>query len=81
MLWTVSLIHDASVKPADILSATDKVIDDPARINSLDTQLRKVTSALVQRTARQYLRQTNRTVLILEAGAGKQAAKTPGSQQ
>ena len=48
--------------------------DDPARINSLDANFRKVTPELIERTAREYLRKTNRTVLVLEAGA---AASSP----
>jgi predicted Zn-dependent peptidase len=118
MLWTVSLIHDASVKPEQILAATDGVIadlqakpvsqalldrsitkmrsnlydtlaqfggfgradlmasfalfdDNPAKINSLEADFRKVTPELAERTAREYLRKTNRTVLLLEPGAAK----------
>ena len=113
MLFTASLIHDANVKPQQILAAVDSVIeslqskpvdrklldrnvtklrsslydsmtqfggfgradllasfslfdDDPSRINSLEAEFRKVTPELLQRTAREYLRPTNRTVLILE---------------
>jgi zinc protease len=121
MLWTTSLIHDATAKPEQILSAADTVIeglrskpvdrklldrsvvkmrsylydsmtqfggfgranliacfalfdDDPARINSLDADFAKVTPEVVQRTAHEYLRHTNRSVLIIEPGAGKPAA-------
>ena len=123
MLWTVSLFHDATVKPEQILSAVDTVIeglqskpvdqslvdrsitkirsnlydtlgqfggfgradlmasyalfdDDPGRINSLEADFRKVTPQLVERTAREYLRKTNRTVLLLEPGAAP-----PGAHQ
>jgi len=116
MLWTASLFHDATVKPEQILSAVDTVIeglqskpvdqslvdrsvtkirsslydtlsqfggfgradlmasyalfdDDPAKINSLETEFHKVTPQLVERTAREYLRKTNRTVLLIEPGA------------
>jgi zinc protease len=118
MLWATYLIHDAGVKPDQILSAADAVIeqlrsvpveqklidrsitkmrsylydsmtqfggfgranlvacfalfdDDPSRINLLETNFRKVTPELIERTAREYLRKTNRTVLVLEAGAAK----------
>ncbi|MDP8982147.1 MAG: insulinase family protein [Acidobacteriota bacterium] len=117
MLFTTSLIHDANVKPQQILAAVDSVIeglqskpvdrklldrsltklrsslydsitqfggfgcadllasfslfdDDPSRINSLEAEFRKVTPELLQRTAREYLRSTNRTVLILEPAPG-----------
>ena len=116
MLFTTSLIHDANVKPQQILAAVDGVIeglqskpvdrklldrsvtklrsslydsmtqfggfgradllasfslfdDDPSRINTLEAEFRKVTPELLQRTAREYLRSTNRTVLILEPAA------------
>jgi len=116
MLWTASLFHDATVEPAQILSAIDDVIeslrckpvdqslidrsitkmrsslydtltqfggfgradlmacyalfdDDPSRIDSLESEFRKVTPELVGRTAREYLRNTNRTVLLIEPGA------------
>ena len=104
MLWTVSLIYDPSVKPEQILSAADGVIeglqskpvdralldrsvtklrsslydsmtqfggfgranllacfalfdDDPARINTLESEFRKVTPELIEKTAREYLAQ------------------------
>jgi predicted Zn-dependent peptidase len=123
MLWMANLIHDASVKPDQILAAADPVIeslrekpvtkeqidralvklraqfykdltqfgglgradlmasfslfdDNPALINNLEPELRKVTPELIEKTAKQYLRPTNRTVLVLEAGA---AAKTKAS--
>jgi zinc protease len=123
MLWMASLIHDASVKPDQILAAADPVIeslrekpvtkeqigralvklraqfykdltqfgglgradlmasfslfdDNPALINNLEPELRKVTPELIEKTAKQYLRPANRTVLVLEAGA---AAKTKAS--
>ncbi len=126
MLWTTSLIHDASAKPEQILSATDGVIqdlvskpvdkklldrsvtkmrsylydsmtqfggfgranlmacfalfdDDPAKINSLDGNFRKVTPELIQRTARAYLKPTNRTVLIIEPGAPEPGAAPPAA--
>ncbi|MBV9761989.1 MAG: insulinase family protein [Acidobacteriaceae bacterium] len=120
MLWTTYLIHDASVKPDQILASVDQVIDtlqshpvdrkfldrnlvkmrahiydsmgqfggfgranilacfalfdnDPSEINALQEKFRSVTPELIQQTAREYLRKTNRTVLILEPGAAKAA--------
>ena len=43
--------------------------DDPARINSLETEFKKVTSELIQKTAKEYLRPTNRTILIVDPKA------------
>jgi zinc protease len=121
MLWTVSLFHDAAVKPGQIMSAVDKVIDqvqaqpveqslldrsvtklrsslydtlaefggfgradlmasyalfddNPAKIDSLEDEFRKVTPESVERTAREYLRKTNRTVLLIEPGAAASGA-------
>ncbi|HEY2018758.1 MAG TPA: pitrilysin family protein [Bryobacteraceae bacterium] len=121
MLFIVNLIHDAAVKPDQILAAADPVIerlrekpvpreqldralvklraqlyrsltqfggfgradlmaslalfdDNPGLINSLEDNLRKVTPDLVLKTAKEYLRRTNRTILVVEAGA---PAKTP----
>jgi hypothetical protein len=53
--------------------------DDPSRINSLEDEFRKVTPRVVEETAREYLRKTNRTVLMIEPGAAAPAAKE-GSQ-
>jgi predicted Zn-dependent peptidase len=118
MLWTVSLFHDATVLPPQILTAVDAVIermqsqpveqsllersvtkmrsrlydtlaefggfgradlmasyalfdDDPSRIDSLEAEFYKVTPQLLERTAREYLRKTNRTVLLIEPGASE----------
>jgi len=127
MLWMASLIHDASVKPDQILAAADPVIDsvrekpvtqeqidralvklraqyykdltqfgglgradlmasfslfndNPALINNLERDLRKVTPELIQKTAKEYLRRTNRTVLVVEAGAAGKAQGTGGGR-
>ncbi len=59
---------------ADLLASFALFDDDPARINGVEAELRKVTPALVQTTAREYLRRTNRTVLTIEPGAADAAA-------
>jgi len=116
MLWTVSLFHDATVKPEQILTAVDTVVeglqskpvdqslldrsvtkmrsslydtlsqfggfgradlmacyalfdDDPSKIDSLEADFHKVTPQTIERTAREYLRKTNRTVLLIDPGA------------
>jgi predicted Zn-dependent peptidase len=40
--------------------------DNPARINTLDAKFEQVTPDLVLKTAQQYLRPGNRTVIELE---------------
>jgi predicted Zn-dependent peptidase len=54
---------------ADLLAAFALFDDDPARINSLEAEFRKVTPELVRRTAEAYLRPTGRTVFTVEPGA------------
>ena len=57
---------------ADLLASFALFDDKPERINTLEAEFRKVTPELLQKTAREYLRKTNRTVLIIEpAAAGK----------
>ncbi|WP_426734759.1 M16 family metallopeptidase [Myxococcus faecalis] len=52
---------------ADLLASSALFFDDPARINRLEDELMKVTPEVIQRTAREYLRPTNRTVLTVSA--------------
>ncbi len=56
------------VGTADLLACFALFDNDPARINRLEGEFRKVTPALIQKTAREYLRPTNRTVLVIEPG-------------
>jgi predicted Zn-dependent peptidase len=51
---------------ANLLACFALFDDDPALVNRLEDEFAKVTPALVQRTADQYLRRTNRTVLTVE---------------
>ncbi len=50
---------------ADMLAAFALFDNDPARINSLEAEFRKITPAVMQQTIRDYLRPTNRTILIV----------------
>ena len=50
---------------ANLLASFALFDDDPGKINRLDEEFRKVTPELIQKTAREYLRPTNRTVLII----------------
>jgi zinc protease len=59
----------------DTLSSFALFDDDPARINTLMSELQKVTPELMQKTAQEYLRPTNRTILILEPKAPQPAAQ------
>jgi predicted Zn-dependent peptidase len=51
---------------ADLLAAFALFEDDPSEINRIEERLRQVTPELIMRTAREYLRPTNRTVLRVE---------------
>jgi predicted Zn-dependent peptidase len=61
---------------ADLMACYALFDDDPSRIDSLEAEFRKVTPELVERTAREYLRKTNRTVLLIEPGASSPAGDT-----
>jgi predicted Zn-dependent peptidase len=47
---------------ANILASFALFDDDPYRINRLESEFAKVTPAVLQRTAQEYLRPTNRTI-------------------
>ena len=51
---------------ADLLASFALFDDDPSRINTLEDAFKRVTPKLIQETAKEYLRNTNRTVLALE---------------
>lgn len=63
---------------ANLLATFALFDNDPSKINSLEANFQQVTPELIQKTAREYLRKTNRTVLILEPGAEKAAAASIG---
>jgi zinc protease len=63
---------------ADMLASFALFDDNPSRINDIEAQLRKVTPSLVQKTAAEYLRPENRTVLVVETKPVEPEAK-PGN--
>jgi zinc protease len=64
----------------DLLASFALFDDDPSRMNSLDAKFRKVTPELLQKTAKEYLRPGNRTVVLVEP-APKDAAAAPAKNQ
>jgi predicted Zn-dependent peptidase len=64
----------------DLLASFALFDDDPARVNSLVAQFDKVTPEMIQKTAQEYLRPTNRTVIELQP-APKDAAGAPAKNQ
>jgi predicted Zn-dependent peptidase len=51
---------------ADLLASLALFDDDPSRINGIEAQFRKVTPDLIRKTAEEYLRRGNRTVLTIQ---------------
>jgi predicted Zn-dependent peptidase len=64
---------------ADLLASFALFDDDPARINRIEAEFQKVTPALVQKTAQEYLRPSNRTILIIEPKAAAPAEPKSGN--
>jgi predicted Zn-dependent peptidase len=64
----------------DLLTSFALFDDDPGRVNSLVSEFRKVTPEILQKTAQEYLRPTNRTVVLLEPGQAA-AAGTPAKSR
>jgi zinc protease len=50
---------------ADLLSSFALFHDDPSRINTVEERFAAVTPELIRTTAQEYLRPTNRTVLMI----------------
>ncbi|HLA95003.1 MAG TPA: pitrilysin family protein [Pyrinomonadaceae bacterium] len=50
---------------ADLLACFALFDDKPQNINLIESNFRKVTPALIQSTAKEYLRKTNRTVVVI----------------
>ena len=50
---------------ADLLASYALFDDRPENINEIETNFRKVTPELIQKTAQEYLRKTNRTIVII----------------
>ena len=50
---------------ADLLACYALFDDDPSKINEIESSFRKVTPALIQSTAKEYLRKTNRTIVMI----------------
>ena len=54
---------------ADLLASFALFDDDPARINRLEKEFRSLTPEILRKTAAEYLRPTNRTILKVEPKA------------
>ena len=54
---------------ADLLASFALFDDDPSRINTLEAEFKKITPEIVKKTVQEYLRPTNRSILIIEPKA------------
>lgn len=54
---------------ADLLASFELLEGDANGVNEIDARFAAVTPEVIRETAREYLRPTNRNVLVLEAGA------------
>jgi zinc protease len=61
----------------DLLASFALFDDNPARVNSLMAEYQNVTPALIQKTAQEYLRPENRTILFDQPQAQAPAAPAP----
>ena len=61
---------------ADLLASLALFDDDPKKINTIEAEFRKVTPALIQKTAQTYLTPANRTILVIEPKAEAAAPKS-----
>ncbi len=60
---------------ADLLASFALFDNDPNRINALEAGFAAVTPALIQKTAQEYLRPTNRTILVVNPGKKETSAR------
>jgi len=73
-----TMVQFGGVGRADLLACFALFDDKPENINQIESNFRSVTPALIQKTAKEYLRKTNRTVVILNVE--KSAAAEGGVQ-
>ena len=65
----------------DLLASFALFDDNPARVNSLVSEYQKVTPELIQKTAQEYLRPENRTILLIQPQAPAAAPAAPAKNQ
>ncbi len=65
---------------ADLLACFALFDDDPKKINQIESEFRKVTPELIQKTANEYLRTGNRTVLLVEPKAEAKPQPKPDAK-
>jgi predicted Zn-dependent peptidase len=58
----------------DLLAVYALFDNDPSKVNGIEDGFAKVTPALIQKTAQEYLRPTNRSIYVIDPGAAPAAA-------
>lgn len=66
---------------ADLLASFALFDDKPSKINELEAKFKEVTPELIIKTAKEYLRKTNRTVLTVTPGEDPAAKTTSADEQ
>lgn len=66
-----NIIGGNGVGRADLLAVFALFDDDPSRINKLEDGFRKITPDLIRKTAAEYLRPQNRSILIVDPKAAQ----------
>ena len=67
-----SVLGGNGIGRADLLATFALFDDDPSRINSIENEFRKITPDVIKKTVDEYLRPTNRTILIVDPKAAEQ---------
>ena len=67
-----STLGGNGVGRADLLASFALFDDDPSRINTLENEFRKITPDVIKKTVDEYLRPSNRTILIVDPKATEQ---------
>jgi len=63
---------------ANLLASFALFDDDPGKINTLEAEFDKVTPELIMKTAQEYLRKTNRTILTVPGKPEAPKVQKPG---
>jgi predicted Zn-dependent peptidase len=67
-----SILGGNGIGRADLLATFALFDDDPSRINKIEDEFRKITADVIKKTVDEYLRPTNRTILIVDPKAPAQ---------
>jgi zinc protease len=67
-----SILGGNGIGRADLLATFALFDDDPGRINSIENEFRKINADIIRKTVEEYLRPTNRTILIVDPKAAEQ---------